>query len=439
MKPIEQYSEYNGLEKHLHENLHQYAPEAPEHLWSGIEAQLPRQRRRPVLWWWLSMTVVFFTIDYRFDPVHKSNTLSSAVPLVIEPNLRKYPVTVNLPDRFPGKDAARELADYQNTGAEQTSVATSGTVPGIPPLTVNILSAEQLQTDNDPLDLSGSPSFGTLPVKEIAGLHSATPGFPLINFPVKSARTRHWTVEMGAAPVWIWQPATGAEMHHGGQSTFAEHQQGPAFGWQKGFTLGYRLGARWQVNAGLNRRQMTQLSSHTATLRLMDGICLNAYDPGPKEYEFEYALQSGNEQSNVTVRIAQVDSVSAMPADEPFMLDMRTLRRSTNWVLPLTIRCYFGQGRWQGFVQVGGQFNLPAQTIIQVDHFNEACMDLCFATGRIPRLELVERGQTALAWQLGAGFGYALTPRWGISVDPAFFGRKGQSGVSLNAGLQYKF
>ena len=220
---------------------------------------------------------------------------------------------------------------------------------------------------------------------------------------------------------------------------FSEQHQGPAIGWQQGITIGYQIAPNWILSSGLSHRTYTQNSSHDATLRLMDGVCLNPHDTGPKEYEFQYSLQSGGSASDVTVRVAQVDPAVKMPADEPFMLAMHTMRRSTDWLLPLSIRRSFGRGVWRGFVLGGGQLELPAQTTVQVEHYTEACTDLCFSNGRTPMLTLSERRKTAVSWLFGLGLEYRLAPRWGLSIAPTAFGKKGQTGLSLNTGLRFRF
>ncbi|MCY7329778.1 MAG: class I SAM-dependent methyltransferase, partial [Saprospiraceae bacterium] len=98
MNPIEHHPEYDELEKHLHANLRDYAPEAPDRLWAGIEARLPKQRRRPVLWWWLGMMVLLPRVDHGFDPIHSPNTPSTAVSSVLPLNHVGYPISVSLPD-----------------------------------------------------------------------------------------------------------------------------------------------------------------------------------------------------------------------------------------------------------------------------------------------------------------------------------------------------
>ncbi|MCC6279902.1 MAG: hypothetical protein IT262_04840, partial [Saprospiraceae bacterium] len=48
-------NEHDELEQYLRSELRDFAPEAPDLLWTGIEAQLPRRRRRMIFfWWWLT-------------------------------------------------------------------------------------------------------------------------------------------------------------------------------------------------------------------------------------------------------------------------------------------------------------------------------------------------------------------------------------------------
>ncbi|MBK8965207.1 MAG: hypothetical protein IPM36_00735 [Lewinellaceae bacterium] len=269
-------------------------------------------------------------------------------------------------------------------------------------------------------------------------LKNDLPKIQPFHFPVKPIRERHWEIGIVGSPVWLWQAASPIDPHHGGHIAFAEHQQGAATGWQQGLTIGYWFLPRWRVTTGLFRRNTTQVSSHTATLRLMDGICLNPNDPGPKEYEFQYGLYSGAGEYQLTVHIAQVDTANKMPDDEPFTLAMRTTRRNSDWVLPLAVQRAFGYGRWQGFVQGGLQLSLPGSATAQVDHFTEACIDLCFASGRMPTLNITDREKASISWLLGAGMEYRIAPRWALSVAPTLFGKKGQTGLSMNAGLSFK-
>jgi len=461
---------HDELEQHLRADLSDYAPEATDELWAGIEARLPAgRRRRPLLFWWLtgvSVAAILTAAVYRFV----QNTQGAAPPIehtlvhqdeeVLKSQEQTKTATKNPPLVIPLTKLRLKNPQASNSGsAGKQSRASSILVDkaDTDTRTLNIIS-----TGNDPAMRGISPEIATfssdvlaqiqplytLPIdrsgREILSEWSllkkdpAPPNVQPLHFPAKIFRTHPWQIGFTAAPVWIWQPARMDDPYHIGKMAFVEHQQGPASGWQKGVSLDYQFAPHWRLSTGLSHRKTAQMSSHNATLRLIDGTCINPNDPGPKEYEFQYALQSGGSGSSVTVRIAQVDTMVTMPADEPFMLIMSTTRSSTDWVLPLTVQRTFGRNRWQGFVQAGGQLDLPAQTDVQVEHFTEECIDLCFATGRIPTLTLTEHRKASVSWLLGVGLECRIASRWGLSLEPTFFGKKGQTGLSLNAGLNFK-
>ncbi len=455
------HSEHDDLERQLHAGLEHYAPEAPDRLWAGIEAELPkRRRRRPVLWWWLfgvGAALVFVGLAYHFATEH-----TIAVPELrrVEPEPAvKQNIALQSAQERPTKgtstlgvisQAATHIGMTEPEAVNQPAVHFKIFNRGkdvfrinapIPDILPEKLSIENTGTTQNLMIVE--PAVALSPVKPLFStlasvLKNDLPKIQPFHFPVKPKRERHWEIGIASSPVWLWQAATPTDPHHGGHIAFAEHQQGAATGWQRGLTIGYGFLPHWRVTTGLLRRNTTQVSSHTATLRLMDGICLNPNDYGPKEYEFQYGLYSGAGESDLTVHIAQVDTAKTMPDDEPFVLAMRTTRRSADWVLPLTVQRAIGSGRWQGFVQAGIQMKLPGNASAQVDHFTEACIDLCFASGRMPALTVAERGKASVSWLLGAGLEYRLSPGWGLSLTPTFFGRKGQTGISLNAGLSFK-
>ncbi len=438
------------LEQHLRAALRDYAPEAGEQLWAGIEAKLPdRHRRRPMLFWWLTgvgVAAMLTGMAYRFGgnpstvsaalvaEMHQKEDIFSADKAsslgIAEARLLNLQGLVNVaaPVRLRNLGGLVNVASAQkealapSTVLEKTPINFDGATPTQP---INPIPITLLVLDIQP---------GSM----LPAMSAQPPSIQPLPFPAKTSRTRRWQIGITAAPVWIWQSATMDGPYHAGQMSFSEHHKGPATGWQKGVAVGCQLAPNWRLAIGLSQRKTSQSSSHTATLRLMDGICLNPNDPGPKEYEFQYVLQSGGSESNVTVRIAQVDTAVTMPADEPFTLAMRTKRRSADWVLPLAIQRTFGRDRWQGFVQAGGQLDLPARTAVQVEHFTEECVDLCFATGRIPTLTLTEHRKASVSWLLGLGLEYRVAPRWGLSFAPTFFGKKGQMGLSLNAEINFK-
>ncbi|MBL7806065.1 MAG: hypothetical protein JNL02_20145 [Saprospiraceae bacterium] len=432
----------DDLEQHLRSELRDYAPEAPDRLWEGIEARLPQRRRRPVIWWWLTgvaMAGLFAGMAYRFKgdkyiaqhiPVPMAQPLSAVTPVghsILQSTAGSAPaILAGLP--------APEQTDRRKNGvARATPLVGLRSDAAITPQTYSqLLNGQAPGLDNDvrPAALLSMAALSALEFENKSRLRQWAR-----TSHIKPLRDTRWAVGVLAGPVWLWQQDGGASTGYTNHLAFAEQSEGPATGWQTGLYARFDLHPRWQLSAGIGRRTTTQVASHTAELRLTDAVCLNPYDPGPKLYEFQYNLHSSGNESSLTVRIAQVDTMNTMPADEPFLLNMHTSRQRTDWVVPLTLLRSFGSGRWQGFVEGGGALNIPGSINVQVEHFSEACADLCFEASHMPTLTSQDRGNVSFSWLLGAGVDYRLGRRLSLSLAPSVFGQKGQTGLVLNGGV----
>lgn len=437
---------HDELEQYLHSELHDYAPEAPDSLWAGIEAQLPRRRRRlAFFWWWLTggVTVgLLMGMTYRYNseqPVAlNTTTIKSSVNYGQSQNTTapvETPVVIltSLPALNEPESDKEVLTSALQTGRMHSAdILPLESIPKKSGLTAN-------ESHTIPPTL---PTVAPLPSLKPSSLdcrNNSDFEFFTEASRIQPVRERNWQISAIAGPVWQWQqPVTGATGHTN-HLAFAEHSEGPATGWQAGLSVRFAVRPNWQISSGLWRRTTQQVSSHTAELRLMDGVCLNPYDSGSKIYEFQYGLHSSGIESNLTVRIAQVDSMSAMPTDEPFLLTMRTSRQRTDWMLPLALRRTFGRGRWQGFTEGGGTLNIPDDISVQVEHFSEICEDLCFETNHMPTLTSQERGSVSFSWMVSAGVDYSLGRNWSLQASPMLFGQKKQLGLSLNTGVSLKF
>ena len=439
-------NEHDELEQYLRSELRDFAPEAPDLLWTGIEAQLPRRRRRLIFFWWwltggitvglltgmtysynseqpiaLSTTTIKSSINYEQSQNTTATVETSAVTLTNLPASNE-PESVKEKGANPLKPSRKHDAEILSVQVISEKFRSIANQPATIPLTLpTVVSLPYLK-----------PSLLDCRKKTELEFFTQVPR-------IQPVRARNWQINAIAGPVWQWQqPVTGAPGHTN-QLVFAEYSEGPATGWQAGLSVRFAVRPNWQISSGLWRRTTQQISSHTAELRLMDGVCLNPYDTGSKVYEFQYGLHSSGNESNLTVRIAQVDSMSAMPADEPFLLTMRTSRQRTDWMLPLALRRTFGRGRWQGFMEGGGTLNVPGNISMQVDHFSEMCEDLCFEANHMPTLTSRERGSVSFSWMVSAGVDYSLGRNWSLQASPMLFGQKKQLGLSLHTGASLKF
>ncbi|MCC6412912.1 MAG: hypothetical protein IT270_14705 [Saprospiraceae bacterium] len=431
----------DNLERHLHSELHNYAPDAPDHLWAGIEIQLPKPRRRRRGFWvfWTCTALLFAGSIYRYTQATPTAIDSLVQPNQIKP---KHAVPIKgtlLQNHLKNASGAQEIEiidkSYDNQAIMESKFLSGSNFKSPLQIPANLLaSTEKNAVKNTNYTQSG---FYEKPPT----LFNKPPFLPVIRqiTLVMPHHEQHWEIGMLVGPVWQWQQSGASGPDIPNQLAFAEHNKGFASGWQTGISVGYRMGLHWQITTGLWRRTMTQTNSHEATLRLMDGTCLNPNYSGPKDYEFQYALLSGTGNSNLTVRISEVDSLSTMPADEPFVLLMRTSRESKHWILPLFVQHTFGKGRWDVKVQGGGAVDVPGKMMVQIDHFSEVCSDLCFNSDHMPTMTSQVESKVSLSWLFGAGVDYRLNRQWSIQATPTFFGQKGQIGLLVNTGVNLKF
>jgi hypothetical protein len=263
--------------------------------------------------------------------------------------------------------------------------------------------------------------------------------------PVPARRQRGFELGLGIGPIWTIRNEAPEAPAPGHNLVFLEKIH-TSSGTQLGISLAYRFAKRWRIESGLWRQSSLQHTSHSAQLRLMDGVCLNPQDPGIKTYEFQYDLLTTSGPSDVTVRIAQVDPHVSMPADEPFTLYMSTTRRSVDWTIPLTVQRLIGNGPWQLALRAGSAGSMRSRTVLSVDHFTEQCIDLCFASNHTPVMEARQERAFAVQYLAGAGLGYQLSPRLSVQLEPVLSGTLWSSTASgrplrviLNAQTNYAF
>jgi hypothetical protein len=414
------HQDQDDLEQLLHSALDDYSPIAPERLWTGIEAKLPERRHKRLLWWliWgVAGVGVWSGLAYR-----RGGNANEAKPFM-------------RPTVAASETEGVKMAKNNVCPAPSLQVHATGSMAELKPITTRMPEAVSSISLFQVACLEGLAT----PIRPASDRQPITERqLPLSEWiqPVRSKRPI--SAGLASAPVWIWQQNATVTSNSGHGPAFVEHSGGPAKGWQTGFALEYAISSKWRIGAGLSRRTTSQELFHSATLRLMDGVCLNPYSSGLKNYEFQYALRSGAGATDVTVRIAQADSTSHMGPGEPFTLNMKTTRENTDWMVPITVARRFGHGLFRGTVRGGISLEIPGKTAIQVNHFSEACVDLCFASGHIPSITAARSGALLLQYEFGGGIDCQLTPRLRLSIEPMVFGRKGQAGATLNSSIFYR-
>lgn len=430
------------IEHWLRQTLDGFEPAAPENAWDRLEPMLPQKKRRRGLlfyfmWvggigllasgaWWLNQRKQPLLPSTESKCTIHSEAIARAAVLLPSKDQKITQESVlnitqlNAKQPAPSRTSkAADLSTKTNSALpllNTASIASPQQNIGASTLSVvHLRPMERLQSLFLPVDLQES--------KPSIFLHATNP------LEVSAPKVRlYWSIEI--APMFFWQK-NGQQASN--DLVFTEHSVHPGQGWQYGFRLGLQGKRPWRFTMGLQYLQQTRETTHQATLRLMDGICLNPYDPGLKQYEFQYGLISGDQRSELTLQLQQQTPESHMSLDESFILDMHTTRHARSIRLPLTIERHFGKGKWQSFVQAGAVVDVATKNSLEVTHFDEFCQDLCFANGFTPKIAAKSTNLNVFGWRLGIGVERRLSHNTLIRFEPYVVGKKynWQGGLSL--------
>lgn len=428
------------LERLLHQRLHNFAPEAPEHIWSVIETHLPEQSRLVWRQWLAGMCLLAFLGSLQYHNRSLKNTpaspatdrlIAAATPCTTPGSVKKKE-----PDRFFPKQP--EISTHPRTPAytdrAPEKISSAYSAPDKKPVVAPVLPHLLTNTFNAPVT-----SITQQLVAPALPRHVPPPAVDL-KTPEKSPGKKRFTVGIHTGPVWAWQKNTAPAPHHGGQvPAYSETVEAPVTGWQAGVSLAYGIAPNWRLETGFAQRRETLRTTYHATLRLNDGICLNPYDIGVKHYNFNYTTSSEGNNSFINVRISQVDSAVIMPAEEAFHLDMHTTRRHVSWILPLSVSRSFTFGRWKGLTRGGLSMNFLSSTTAELEHFSEACLELCYSPGQIPSVTVAPTRRFSIQFLLGTGLEYQLTPRSSLRIEPTVLWQKSKTTLTFDTGVLFHF
>jgi hypothetical protein len=430
------------IEHWLRQTLDGFEPSAPENAWDRLEPRLPqKKRRRGVLFYFMWMG----GIGLLASGAWWLNRRKQSLPPSTESKYTTHSGAIaRAADLQPSKDQkitqesvlniiqlnAKQPAPNRTGKAEDLSTKTNSALPLL--VTASIALPQQNIAATTPMVFNLRPMERLQSLILPVQLHQFNPSIsPLAtaHSTVSALKARiYWSIE--AAPMLFYQK-TGQQASNA--LVFTEHSVHPGQGWQYGFHVGVQTKRPWRFIMGLQYVQQNRETSHQATLRLMDGVCLNPYDPGLKQYEFQYGLISGDQRSELTLQLQQQTPGSHMALDESFTLDMHTTRHLRSILLPLTVERHFGKGNWQGFVEAGAIMDVATKNSLEVTHYDEFCQDLCFANGLTPKIAAKSTNLNVFGWRLGLGVERRLTHHTLIRLEPFVAGKKysWQGGLSL--------
>jgi len=241
-----------------------------------------------------------------------------------------------------------------------------------------------------------------------------------INFaeiePIPAHKIRYFVKIDGGPISTIFQKNTGMIDN---TLIFPSHEVTKNIGFHNGLSLQIAPNEKWKFGFGVNRSQLMQHASHIATLRLMDGICLNPNSSDPKEYAFKYNVTNGRSSSIINLKLSEENPGTPLDSLEVFKIEMGMHRKTVRWSIPITMeRKVYSKNNWTLFAKSGVSLGFASNRIENITHYSESCPNLCFNHEFIPSVLPQESSQIMLGIILGTSLEWQLSPSISLVLNP---------------------
>lgn len=440
---------HDSVENWLHQTLGDpFQAAAPANAWERLEPFLPtpKKRRLPLVLWFFALTAMVGFATFGLWKTQQNQPIRPIATLIYQDNAQNNSAFSDAktqpiaPSHFEEKQPPTAQTPYEAMAAVYNKNSESGSLlalegPAIP-------AQNQFKSDVAPIlppNHAGLLPLAPLPTA-IAPIPNHLPkrfwAFPVTEVVEKSKRANTFWFGIDAGPTHFFQKNNATTLPN---LAFSEQLIGPVRGWQSAVTVAIEPRQHWKIGLGIQFAQQTYSAQHTATLRLLDGICLNPDDPGIKEYEFRYALvNKSGEQSHLSLRMQEQDPGTAMPVDEPFALDMHMTHHTSMWRVPISLERQFGSGKWRAFVRCGTAIEFAEKTKLEVVHFSEVCQDLCFKNNHAPTIQTSPTSSMLKAdLLLSFGMERQINHRAAVRVEPIFIPKNSGLDAGLNIGILF--
>ncbi len=280
-------------------------------------------------------------------------------------------------------------------------------------------NANQVEAENNISELNLSfINVENLKSKEIQIIEQKNDvniGFPsVIPTPIKRMK---YFVKIDGGPIITIH--SGAPEMMAGMLNFSTHTMSKEIGMQTGLSLQLVPNEKWKFGLGVNRSYLIHHASHTASLRLMDGICLNPDSPDPKEYAFSYNVTNGRSSSTINLRLSEENQGTPLDSTEVFNIEMGMHKETVSWAIPITAeRVIYTKGDWSVFAKGGLNFGVSSYSNETITHFSESCANLCFNHGFSPSVLNQKSNQITTGIILGMSVEWLLSPRMRLVMNP---------------------
>lgn len=204
-----------------------------------------------------------------------------------------------------------------------------------------------------------------------------------------------------------------------GPLVFASQEASKNMGFQNSLNFQLAPNDKWKFNIGINRSQFIHHGSHTASLTILDGICLNPNSNEPKEYAFSYVVTNGRSSSTVNLRLSEENPGSPLDSNDVFKIEMGMHKKTISWAMPITIeRKLYSIGELSLFAKGGIALGFASKSRDIVTHFSESCANLCFNHGFSPIVYSQKSNQLTTGIILGSSVEWKVSRKISLVFNP---------------------
>ncbi|MBK6563757.1 MAG: hypothetical protein IPG18_00850 [Saprospiraceae bacterium] len=204
-----------------------------------------------------------------------------------------------------------------------------------------------------------------------------------------------------------------------GPLVFASQEASKNMGFQNSLNFQLAPNDKWKFNLGINRSQLIHHGSHTASLTIMDGVCLNPNSNEPKEYAFSYVVTNGRTSSTVNLLLSEENPGSPLDSNDVFKIVMGMHKKTLNWAIPITIeRKLYSLGELSIFAKGGIALGFASNSRDIVTHFSESCANLCFNHGFSPIVYSQKSNQLTTGIILGSSVEWKVSRKISLVFNP---------------------
>lgn len=223
----------------------------------------------------------------------------------------------------------------------------------------------------------------------------------------------------------------------------------PAFSVQYGLTANYAFNQNWSVESGLWYQSLEQTTTHQPRLEHRFGKCPDPRSNIARNCEFNYDLNNGNGDAEISFRVEQVDTTERIQPTERVAMQVTSTLKTTQLSIPLMVKYNFQKGKWRFSAKAGGLASVYTKSDLRVDKLESLNPKFRVRQEDRPEAKVTTTPKNSLDLVLGLGVGYSFNDRFSVIIEPTYlrqltesnasnFFKTTEQAVGISAGIFYR-